>query len=276
VPLFSGTDLAARVERAELRLIEEGTVAAMRRHPAGGAFALPLAGGLACWAGPESPLDKVVGLGFDGSPSDDELAVVERAYAERATAVRIELASLAEPTIAAQLTRRGYRLESFENVLALPLRADLAGRVAEGVEISECAPTEMALWLELLVTGFAAPDTQGAVTAEEFPRAAMESAMADFASAAGLRRYLAKRDGEPAGGASLRLDDGVAQLCGATTLPAHRRHGVQSSLLAKRLADARAMGCDLAVATTQPGSKSQENMQRQGFELLYVRAVLVR
>ena len=34
-------------------------------------------------------------------------------------------------------------------------------------------------------------------------------------------------------------------------------------------------GCDLAVVTTQPGSKSQENVQRRGFELLYTRAVLV-
>jgi hypothetical protein len=28
--------------------------------------------------------------------------------------------------------------------------------------------------------------------------------------------------------------------------------------------------------TTEPGSKSQQNVQRQGFELLYSRAVLVR
>jgi hypothetical protein len=28
--------------------------------------------------------------------------------------------------------------------------------------------------------------------------------------------------------------------------------------------------------TTQPGSKSCENVQRQGFELLYVRSILVR
>ena len=35
-------------------------------------------------------------------------------------------------------------------------------------------------------------------------------------------------------------------------------------------------GLDVAVVTTQPGSKSQQNVQRQGFELLYTRAVLVR
>jgi hypothetical protein len=42
------------------------------------------------------------------------------------------------------------------------------------------------------------------------------------------------------------------------------------------MADAAAAGCDLAVIVTQPGSKSHQNAQRQGFHLLYTRAVLVR
>jgi len=79
-----------------------------------------------------------------------------------------------------------------------------------------------------------------------------------------------------AGGASMRLTDGVAQLCGAATLPAHRRRGVQTALLEERLAIAAAAGCDLAVVTTQPGSKSQQNVQARGFDLLYTRAILVR
>ena len=52
--------------------------------------------------------------------------------------------------------------------------------------------------------------------------------------------------------------------------------GIQSLLFKWRIAVARAAGCDLAVVTTQPGSKSQENVQRQGFHLLYSRAVLIR
>ena len=65
-------------------------------------------------------------------------------------------------------------------------------------------------------------------------------------------------------------------LCGAATLPASRRRGVQSALLQARLVRAREAGCDMAVVTTQPGSKSQENVQRAGFELIYSRAVLVK
>ena len=275
-PLFAGTDVAARIERAEMHLAGEGATAAARRDPGARAFALPLAGGMACWAGAGSPLNKVAGLGFGGPISDQELTAVERAYADRDSPVPVELSTLAEPGIAAQLTRRGYQLMSFENVLALPLRPGFELRIADGLEIVETSPDQNATWLDLLATGFASPDTQGAATPEAFPREALERAIADLISASGFRLYLARRGGEPAGGASLRLDQGIAQLCGAATLPAHRRRGVQSSLLSQRLRDAQAAGCDLAVATTQPGSKSQENMQRQGFELLYVRAVLVR
>jgi len=95
--------------------------------------------------------------------------------------------------------------------------------------------------------------------------------------AAGAVRYAALRDGIMAGGAGMRLaEGGVAQFTGAATLPAHRRRGVQTALLAARLADAAAADCDIAVVTTQPGSKSQQNVQRHGFDLLHTRAILVK
>jgi GNAT superfamily N-acetyltransferase len=89
-------------------------------------------------------------------------------------------------------------------------------------------------------------------------------------------RYAALRGGIIAGGASFRPAEGIAQFTGAATAPAHRRRGIQTALLSARLADAAAAGCDIAVVTTQPGSRSQQNVQRQGFDLLYTRAVLVK
>ncbi|MBO3749811.1 hypothetical protein J5X84_27335 [Streptosporangiaceae bacterium NEAU-GS5] len=50
---------------------------------------------------------------------------------------------------------------------------------------------------------------------------------------------------------------------------------MHTALLSARLADA-AGDCDMAVVTATPGSKSQQNAQRQGFHLLYTRAVLVK
>jgi GNAT superfamily N-acetyltransferase len=110
---------------------------------------------------------------------------------------------------------------------------------------------------------------------EEFPRDIYIRAERDGA-AAGVVRYAALRDGVLAGGAGLRIADGVAQFAGAATAPAHRRHGIQAALLSARLVDAAMAGCDVAVIVTQPGSKSQQNAQRRGFDLLYTRAVLVK
>ncbi|HEX5718101.1 MAG TPA: GNAT family N-acetyltransferase, partial [Thermoanaerobaculia bacterium] len=204
------------------------------------------------------------------------LDAIERAFDERSTPVRVELASLAGPEIASRLARRGYLFVGFENVLGLPLRDREPSALPAGVEVAESGTAEFSEWLDAVVTGFAHPDDQGVPSAEELPREVLERVMGDLASASGFSRYLARRGGETAGGGSLRMGDGVAQLCGAATLPAHRRQGVQTALLLSRLDLAREAGCDIAVVTTQPGSKSQENVQRQGFQLLYTRAILIR
>jgi GNAT superfamily N-acetyltransferase len=274
--LFASTALAARIERADARLMRDSALAAVRRRPGAGAFATEMAGGFATFTAPGSPLNKVAGLGFAGPLDEAQLDAVERAFAERGVPVQVELSCLAEPGIGALLTRRGYSLEKFENVLGRRLPTDPAPVPPEGLVVSECAAAERAAWLDLVVTGFASPDTQGVPSHESFPRDELERVMADMAEAEGFVCYFARRSGALAGGASMRLFEGVAQLCGASTLPEHRRRGVQSALLLARLEIASRAGCDVAVVTTQPGSKSQENVQKQGFELLYTRAILVR
>jgi GNAT superfamily N-acetyltransferase len=273
--LFASTSLAARIERADARLVSDAATAALRRRPGSACFAIPLAGGVATFTAKGSPLNKVAGVGFAGPLDPAELEPVERAFTERGVPVQFELSCLADPQIGALLTRRGYALVNFENVLGRPLPAATVA-LPEGIVISESPDSETAAWLDLLVTGFAAPDAQGVLSHESFPRDELERVMDEMAQAEGFVRYLARRDGAQAGGASMRLFEGVAQLCGAATLRAHRRHGVQSALLAHRLEVASRAGCDVAVVTTQPGSKSQENVQRRGFELLYTRAILVR
>jgi len=272
--LFASTALAARIERADARLMSDSATAAARRRPGTGCFATPIAGGFATFTAPGSPLNKLAGLGFAGPLDPIELDAVERAFAERGVPVQVELSCLADPGIGALLTRRGYTLENFENVLGRRLPTDPPR--APGLVVSESPAEEGAAWLDLVITGFASPDLQGVPSHESFPREELERVMADMAEAEGFRRYLARRGGVAAGGASMRLFEGVAQLCGAATLPAHRRQGVQSTLLATRLEIASRAGCDVAVVTTQPGSKSQENVQKHGFELLYTRAILVR
>lgn len=274
--LFCDIPLAARVERAEARLLADGVAGVERRIGSGGVFSRPVAGGHAAFTEPGSPLNKVAGLGFGGPVPEEELAGIEVAFACRGCPVRVELSNLADPSLAVLLTRRGYVLEGYENVLGRRLPAhDLPPAPAE-IRVRQSEPEELERWLDVTVTAFLTPDTQGIPSNESFEEAVLRRVVRDFVQADGMTRFLAERAGVPAGGGSLRTGDGVAQLCGAATLPDHRHRGVQTALLAARLAAAGQAGCDLAVVTTQPGSKSQENVQRRGFSLLYTRAVLVR
>jgi len=275
LPLFCGTALAERIERAEAQLIAKASQAARRRRAEAAGFVIPVAEGLASYAEQGSPFNKVAGLGFGGVPGAAVLDEIEQAFTARRAPVQIELAHLADPAIGALLTGRGYRLTSFENVLGLALPGAAERITPPGIEVRPSGDEEFESWLDVVADGFAHPDTHGVPSHEEFPREVLARAERDFA-AVGVVRYIALRDGVIAGGASFRVADGIAQLTGAATAPAHRRRGVQTALLSARLADAAAAGCDIAVVTTQPGSKSQQNMQRQGFDLLYTRAVLVK
>jgi GNAT superfamily N-acetyltransferase len=268
-PLFCGVELARQIEKAEADLIVAATRAAGHRGADG--LVLPVAGGYACFAEAASPMNKVVGLGFDGLPDEAVLGEIERAFAARGAATRVELSSLADPEITALLSGRGYRLDEFENVLGRPIHDERPPVTDVRVRRAD----NLTAWVNVVVEGFAHPDGEGPVSHEHFPADIIERAERDIEKA-GATAYVALCDGVVAGGAMMRLTDGIAQLAGAATAPAFRRRGVQAALLAARLAEAADAGCEIAVVTTAPGSKSQRNVQRRGFQLLYTRAILVK
>jgi GNAT superfamily N-acetyltransferase len=273
-PLFCDSSLAGRIERAEAQLIAAWNDATRRRRGDSVSFAMPISGGVASYAEPDSPINKVAGLGFAGRPEPARLDTIERAFADRHVPVQAEVASLADPALWELLAERGYRLTSFENVLGRTLGGAVERVAPPGIEVRPSGGGEFDVWMDVVVEASLHPDTQGLPWHEEFPREILENAERDTVGLG--RRYLAVLDGVPAGGGSMRITDGIAQLTGAATAPAFRRRGIQSALLATRLADATAAGCDIAIITVQPGSKSQQNAQRRGFDLLYNRAVLVK
>ena len=276
--LFATASLAKRIEEAESSLVADFGRACLRRVGESRVFIAPVGGGAAVAAGPSSPFSKVAGLGFEDL-DEQMLAAIELEFARHATPVRVELASLGDPALGSLLTRRGYVLSGFENVLARPL--DEMARAAPAsdptVSVRRIVADESAQWGDLVATAFLHPDSfDGPASQDVIDRATLEEIYEDASNVEDLVRYLAWHDGEAAGGGSLRIRKGIAQLCGAATLPDHRRRGIQTALLRERLADAARQGCDIAVVTTQPGSKSQENVQRQGFTLLYCRAILIK
>jgi GNAT superfamily N-acetyltransferase len=281
--LTASRTLAARIERAEC---DTGLAfAAELRKRGADVMIREIGGASAVFAGPGRPINKLAGLGFAAAIDDAALAEVERAYDARDAELRVELATLADPSVGLLLTRRGYDLIGYENVLGLaldPAAIDGLARaheadIARGVVVSPAGDGEARVWIETVADGFSVPDHfDGPPPTEAFERDAIVQIFSASSGAEGMTRYLARRDEVIAGGGASRIARGLVQLAGAATLPAHRRRGVQSALLRARLLDAARQGCDLAIVTTEPASPSQENVQRAGFALLYARAVLVR
>ena len=263
-----GMDLvtAQRIDRAESRL---AIAIAGAAAPPSLNLVQPLAGGAAVLVRPGSPINKIIGAGFEGPLDVDALAEIEAQWRSHGEPVRVELASLAATAVAEQLGARGYRLLGFEHVMVRAITPADGDREPEIPVVQGDAG-----WLDTLIDGFAAPDGSGAPV-DSHDRAALEAVMRDFAGADGFQRHVARLADVAVGAATMRLEDGLALLCGATTLASARRRGVQAALLTARLRDASRAGCSLAVVTTAPGSLSQRNVERQGFALAYVRAILV-
>jgi GNAT superfamily N-acetyltransferase len=279
--MFAGPELAHRIDLVEAALVR-GVVSRIReRRPEVGAFATQVAGGWALFAGAGNPVNKVIGFGFDAVPDETGFTEIECAHEALHVEVRAEVATLARAETLAWLSRRGYHLQGFENVLGQPLPAGGAAATGpgapSGIDVRPADGADIDAWVRTVTAGFAAPDDSGAGGDQPLPDTGeLASIMDDVFRAGGSARYLAVLDGEIAGGASMRVDGRIALLAGAATLPPFRRRGVQRALLARRLEDASRAGCDLAVVVTQPGSISQANSQRQGFSLLYSRAVMVK
>lgn len=275
--MFTTIELAARIDRAEARLSASIARGLLADDPYGDVFVEEIGGGVAAYTGPASPMNKMIAVGFEGVPDDERLGEIEEMFRVREAPLQAEVSTLADPAFGATLTHRGYSLQNFENVLGRPMvDADANTPADPAIDVHKMDEGhDPEAWLDAAITGFQHVDPQG-VQAELPPRDRLEHALRPYMTVPGFRRYCAYVDGQLAGVASLRVDDRLAQLCGAATLPAFRRRGVQTVLLRTRLADAFLEGCELALMTTQPGSRSQQNAARLGFLLLYARAHLVK
>jgi GNAT superfamily N-acetyltransferase len=273
--VFADTVLGARIDRAEGRLVAQ-MAAEVRSTERGGAIILPISGGVSVFAGPRSPMNKVIGLGFDIPLDVHALAEIENRWREREEPVRIELSTLTDPAIAGELSDRGYRLRGFENVLARRLNDLLDPTVFRDISINLVGQDDVNAWFDVAVDSFTNMDGTGSVADNALSREELARSLGDLLGGMAYSRYLARIDGVPVGEAALQVDDRLALLAGSGTLPAYRGRGVQKALVQRRLHDARDAGCDFAVVVTAPGSRSQDNVTRRGFELLYARAILIK
>ncbi len=254
--------LAARVETVEALNQVEYALAHNRQGVEPEAAYAKIGSGYAVYAGADSPLTQAFALGMEGEVSDDEIDELEAFFKNREVPVNIEVCNMSDMSLTQKLIERGYAISEYSHVLVRPLgekevfdqKGDCLIREVREDEINTIARVVS----EGFVEGGFVPDS----LIQLFQVFFRQSNCACFA--AFNRR-------EAAGGGAVFIKDGIAEFGGASTLPAHRNLGIQTDLLRKRLAFAVSRGCDLAMVATAPGSTSQRNVQRQGFQIAYAR-----
>ena len=255
--IFADTALARRIEAAE---------AAIARGTSGqpGSAMLTAGGGCAIFVGVDSPLTHAVGLGLSGPVAPVELNEVECFFRSRGAKVTVDLCPLADAGFVAELAARGYRVAEFNNVLV---------RRLAGMELTMTPRARRAVageddvWAYTVGRGFF---EHGELTDDE-----MDVGRAIAAMPGALCYLAATQTGEIAAGGAMAVLDGVATLFADGTISTYRREGMQRELIAARLNEAAARGCDLATASTLPGSGSQRNYERMGFQVVYTKVTMV-
>ncbi|MBI1355203.1 MAG: GNAT family N-acetyltransferase [Acidobacteria bacterium] len=262
--LFADRALARRLEGAEGRTNAEFVETRRAVDPARGSEWMSVAGAYAMFDGADSALTQTFGMGVLGDPSEDDLDAVEHFFEKRGAPVFHEMSPLIDFELLDRLAARGYRPMELSNVLCLRLKAKNLPRqlAGEGLPARAADKAEAEAWARVGATGWA----EFSEYADQVLDLLRISARMPCAMP-----FVAELDGRPVATAMLQIQDRVALLAGASTIPEARRRGAQRALLAARLARAVDEGCDLAMLCATPGSVSQRNAQRYGFQVAYTR-----
>jgi hypothetical protein len=260
---FADVALARRLERAEGLANARCVEARARVSPEMGASWIEVAGALAMFDGPNSPITQTFGLGLFDAVSEADLATVEDFFSARGAPAHHEVSPVAGPPIVTLLTGRGYEPFEFTSVMYRPIgERNLDTPTNPSLQVRAVAASEADLWARTAAEGWR--DTAGA---GDF----MLTIGRIFAVTSGSRLYVAELDGRAIAAAAMHIHEGVAMMAGASTIPAARGRGAQLALLERRLGDAFADGCDIAMMGALPGSVSQRNAERHGFRIAYTR-----
>jgi len=265
---FIDLDFARRVEMAEANAARSCAEALRRLLPDFPEAMETIGGGIALFAGPDSPVTQAIGVGLNGEVTDADLDRLTEFFISRGAPAAAEICPLVDMSLYARMSARGYQLIEVSDMLYLKVAdAKLPFDLPPGIAVHIAEPNELRVWTETVCQGFA----------EHFPvTPQLLEVMEGFANRADAACFFAFVDGQVAGGGAVSAYEKVGGLFGASTLPAFRRRGVQRALLEARMKWAVAQGCDLIVSIAQNGSASHRNMERLGFRIAYTRTKLFR
>jgi GNAT superfamily N-acetyltransferase len=240
------------------------------QDPTWGSETFELAGGQLVLCGPGLYVNRALAVALDRPLADHELATIEARSTAIGVLPAIEVSPATDGEAIDELTARGYVAETTVEALRRPVDDGTGIVPGAAIAIERADGDLLPLWQETSALGWGHVTPTARRASDAFARAA---AVID---GPGFLLGRADDDGRPVGCASLTIRDGVATFGGMSTVPAERRRGVQSALIRHRLAIAHAAGCDLATSTAVPGSDSERNLIRHGFEPWFALTTMVR
>jgi hypothetical protein len=220
----------------------------------GGAFAI--------YDGVDSPCTQTFGLGIFEDLRPATLDTIEHFFIEQGAPVLHEVSPFAGVAALAMLCERGYRPVEMSSVLYQTVMQPAAANL-ENVSVRVIGPDEVELWSQVSTQGWAHDQPE------------LTELLLNLGTVIATRKntvcFLASIDGQPGAAGALSLHEGVALFAGAATVPALRRRGLQTALLRERMRYAFDHRCELAMMCATPGSDSQRNAERRGFQVAYTR-----
>lgn len=254
--------LAQQLEQTEALSNKAFVIARAHLDPTIGATWMTAADAHALYDGVGSPLTQVFGLGLRDVPTEADLTRIESFFDTHGADTTIELCPLAAPALMQWLPARCYVPVELTSVLHRSLDTFSDGVTERAPQVRQITPDERAEWADRSAEGWA--------TDPEFAAMIRQLAWVN-AHSAGMYCFVAEIDGRIIATGGLAIHDHVALLAGASTLPEFRGRGAQTALQVARLRFARDAGCTRAMQCAAPGSTSQVNAERQGFQIAYTR-----
>lgn len=264
---FADVLTAARLELAQAWRATYYARAHLEHQPDPRGDTLTIGGAQVIYGGADAPVNRAIGVGMVEPAGLPTIQAIEEFYAVRGAPVRVDLCPLADAALVNLLADRGYQLERFYTVLAVRLPVTHADAPGDPIRITQATAPEASRWLTVVGQGFEGQDQ---------PSPSLLRILRPNFYAANAYAFLAWIGDEPAGGGGMYVHGGVAEFGGASTRVAYRKRGVQAALIRHRLDAAYTLGCDLAMVMTMPGTVSQRNVQRAGFDVAYTKATMVR
>lgn len=262
--IFADKDLAKRVERAEGLSNAAFVEARTKLFPESGAAWREIAGSFAMFDGIESPLTQVFALGLFQETTADDMKEIEDFFESRNAPVFIETCPLAGMHLLDLFHKRGYKPVELSNVLVKRIdENEITSEKQTEVRARFAGQEEKDEWINALANGWAEGNREVIKMFSDIAQVSFETE--------GTFSFAAVLDDKIIGGGAINIREGVAALAGASTVPEARRRGAQNALFNSRINFAREHGCDVATVVTLPGSDSQRNAERNGFQVVYTR-----